>query len=85
MSPAMNHIDRLRQRYHEARRAAEQKQAERDALGLVNVPHHDHRHLDHRDEPTRRRWRELDAEMWQLRHHASVAWEAYSAAMQAQQ
>lgn len=71
----------LLQNYHQLRRAAEVQQAARDAVGLVNVPVHDARHLDHRDAQTRQLWTELDAQMWQLRHQASIAWAAYAAAV----
>lgn len=65
-------------RYHQLNTAAESKRRERDAIGLIDVPYHDPRHLDSQPEQARRRWSRLDAEMWVLREEASAAWEAYA-------
>jgi hypothetical protein len=70
-------VEELLRRYHESHDAADAKQAERDAVALVNVPLDDPRHLDRQDPQTRLAWTRLDAEMWERRQRASEAWAAY--------
>lgn len=70
-------VEQLLRQYHAAHRAAEAKEAERDAVALVNVPSYDPRHLDRQDAETRAAWTQLDAQMWEHRQQASEAWDVY--------
>ena len=73
----MPEVDQLLRQYHAARRDAEAKEAERDAVALVNVPAYDPRHLDRQTAETRSIWTQLDAQMWEHRQRATEAWDVY--------